>query len=78
MEQAGTPVAKSKPAMQLNEHFEEPGDIVFRHACARGFEGTVSKRKGSTAPADRAIGSSQRIPLHPVQQPAGEDWGKRG
>jgi ATP-dependent DNA ligase len=33
--------------LQLNEHIEEAGAIVFRHACRLGFEGIVSKRLGS-------------------------------
>jgi bifunctional non-homologous end joining protein LigD len=28
----------------LNATFEESGDIVFKHACALGCEGIVSKR----------------------------------
>jgi bifunctional non-homologous end joining protein LigD len=31
----------------LNEHIDEPGDIMFRHACKLGLEGIVSKRLGS-------------------------------
>jgi hypothetical protein len=31
----------------LNEHIDEPGDVVFRHACKLGLEGIVSKRLGS-------------------------------
>jgi bifunctional non-homologous end joining protein LigD len=38
---------KAPVRLQLNEHIEEPGDIVFRHACKLGFEGIVSKRLGS-------------------------------
>ena len=30
-----------------NQHLAHPGDIVFRHACAMGLEGIVSKRLGS-------------------------------
>jgi hypothetical protein len=33
--------------LQLSEHIEEPGDVVFRHACKLGHEGIVSKRLGS-------------------------------
>jgi bifunctional non-homologous end joining protein LigD len=33
--------------LQFNQHFAHPGDIVFRHACAMGLEGIVSKRLGS-------------------------------
>jgi hypothetical protein len=27
----------------LNEHIDEPGDVVFRHACKLELEGIVSK-----------------------------------
>jgi ATP-dependent DNA ligase len=31
----------------LSEQIDEPGDVVFRHACKLGLEGIVSKRLGS-------------------------------
>jgi hypothetical protein len=31
----------------LNEHFNEPGELVYRMACGLGCEGIVSKRLGS-------------------------------
>jgi bifunctional non-homologous end joining protein LigD len=31
----------------LNQHFAVDGEIVYRHACALGCEGIVSKRLGS-------------------------------
>jgi len=31
----------------LNEHIDEPSEIVFRHTCKLGPEGIVSKRLGS-------------------------------
>jgi bifunctional non-homologous end joining protein LigD len=34
-------------SLHFNEHIDEPGDIVFRHACKLAFEGIVSKRLGS-------------------------------
>jgi bifunctional non-homologous end joining protein LigD len=34
-------------ALHFNDHIDEPGDVVFRHACKLGFEGIVSKRLGS-------------------------------
>jgi hypothetical protein len=40
-------VRKGGWALQFNDHIDEPGDIVFRHACKLGFEGMVSKRLGS-------------------------------
>jgi ATP-dependent DNA ligase len=33
--------------LQLSEHIDEPGDVVFRHACRLALEGIVSKRLGS-------------------------------
>jgi hypothetical protein len=38
----------ARPLAALNEHIEEPGDEVFRHACRLGYEGVVSKRLDST------------------------------
>jgi bifunctional non-homologous end joining protein LigD len=35
------------PGARLNEHLTHSGDVVFRHACAMGLEGIVSKRLGS-------------------------------
>jgi bifunctional non-homologous end joining protein LigD len=33
--------------VQLNEHLEAEGPLVFEHACRLGLEGIVSKRKTS-------------------------------
>jgi bifunctional non-homologous end joining protein LigD len=53
---------KAPVRLQLNEHIDERGDIVFRHACKLGFEGIVSKRLGSAyIPGARAHGSNSRI-----------------
>jgi hypothetical protein len=30
-----------------NARYDDPGDMVFRHACAMGLEGIVSKRLAS-------------------------------
>jgi bifunctional non-homologous end joining protein LigD len=35
------------PGLQLSEHIDLPGDLVFAHACKLGCEGIVSKRLGS-------------------------------
>jgi bifunctional non-homologous end joining protein LigD len=36
---------KAGPPLVFSEHLEaEDGEAMFRHACALGFEGTVSKR----------------------------------
>jgi bifunctional non-homologous end joining protein LigD len=40
--------------LHLNEHIDEPGDVVFRHACKLGFEGIVSKRVGRAIRSGRS------------------------
>jgi bifunctional non-homologous end joining protein LigD len=40
-------VAKTGHGVWFNDHIEEDGETVFRHACKLGLEGIVSKRKGS-------------------------------
>ena len=45
---------KAGRALHLNEHIDEPGDVVFRHACKLGFEGIVSKRLGSSYRSGRS------------------------
>jgi bifunctional non-homologous end joining protein LigD len=43
-----------RPGIVLNAVFDEPGPIVFQHACKLGCEGIVSKRRGSRYIAGRA------------------------
>jgi bifunctional non-homologous end joining protein LigD len=40
-------VAKAGPGLWFNDHIEEDGETVFRHACKLGLEGIVSKRRAS-------------------------------
>jgi bifunctional non-homologous end joining protein LigD len=40
-------LVSSPPGVQFNQHLTHPGNVVFRHACAMGLEGIVSKRFGS-------------------------------
>jgi bifunctional non-homologous end joining protein LigD len=40
-------LARAGSGVQLNEHLEAEGPLVFEHACRMGLEGIVSKRKGS-------------------------------
>jgi bifunctional non-homologous end joining protein LigD len=49
---------KPPDGIALNEHYAGEGAIIYKHACALGCEGIVSKRLGSrTAPAARTAGS---------------------
>ena len=68
----------NKAGLQLNEHIAEPGDIVFRHACALGFEGIVSKRLGSRYRSGRSRDwlKSKNLNAPAVKREAEEDWGK--
>jgi bifunctional non-homologous end joining protein LigD len=38
-------LADARPGLQLSEHMDGDGDALFRHACAFGLEGIVSKRR---------------------------------
>jgi len=37
-------LARAPPGIELNDHTDEDGATLFRHACAMGLEGIVSKR----------------------------------
>jgi bifunctional non-homologous end joining protein LigD len=64
----------------LNEHFAGDGAIIYKHACALGSEGVVSKRLGSPYRAGR---SPQWLKIKNPDAPAvlreaEEDWTQRG
>jgi bifunctional non-homologous end joining protein LigD len=61
----------------LNEHYTGDGAIIYKHACALGCEGIVSKRLGSTYRSGR-VNDWLKIknPLAPaVKREADENWG---
>jgi bifunctional non-homologous end joining protein LigD len=66
------------PRIQFNEHIEEDGPLVFEHACKLGFEGIVSKRKGSRYSAGRSpdLLKSKNPNSPAVRREAEEDWGR--
>jgi ATP-dependent DNA ligase len=65
------------PGLQFNEHLAHAGDVVFRHACAMGLEGIVSKRLGSRYHSGRTRDWLKfKNPAAPaVKREAEEDWG---
>jgi len=65
------------PGLRLNEHLAHPGELVFRHACAMGLEGIVSKRVGSLYRSGRSTDWLKfKNPAAPaVKREAEEDWG---
>ena len=69
---------RAKTGLVLNEHINESGDVVFRHACKMGLEGIVSKRLGSPYRSGRSRHwVKSKNPKHPaVKREAEEDWGK--
>ena len=64
------------PGLRLNEHLAHPGELVFRHACAMGLEGIVSKRLGSRYRSGRSKDWLKfKNPDAPaVKREAEEDW----
>jgi bifunctional non-homologous end joining protein LigD len=69
----------SRPGLVLNKVFIEPGDVVFKHACALGCEGIVSKRRGSRYIAGRTdVWRKVKNPAAPaVRREAEEEWDSR-
>jgi bifunctional non-homologous end joining protein LigD len=63
-------------ALRFNDHIDEPGDVVFRHACGLGYEGIVSKRLGSPYVSGRSRHwIKSKNPAAPaVKREAEEDW----
>jgi bifunctional non-homologous end joining protein LigD len=67
--------------LQICHHVDQPGDVVFAHACKLGCEGIVSKRLGSKyRPGPNRCSDWLKVknPAAPaVKREAEEDWGKR-
>jgi hypothetical protein len=61
----------------FNRHFDGDREIIFRHACAMGCEGIVSKRLGSANRFGRVHHWFKiKNPVAPaVRREAEEDWG---
>ena len=71
-------LSQVKGGVHLSDHVEADGPIVFRHACALGVEGIVSKRKGSPYRSGRTPDWVKcKNPASPaVKREAEEDWGR--
>ena len=63
----------------LNQHYTGDGAVIYKHACALGCEGIVSKRLGSTYRSGRAdCWVKVKNPAAPaVRREAEEDWDGR-
>jgi bifunctional non-homologous end joining protein LigD len=66
------------PGIRFNEHMEGNGPTVFAHACKRGLEGIVSKRKDSPYRSGRSPDwlKSKNPACAAVKREKEEDWGK--
>jgi bifunctional non-homologous end joining protein LigD len=62
----------------LNEHYDSDGAIIYKHACALGCEGIVSKRLGSPYRSGRVNHWLKvKNPAAPAaRREAEEDWGR--
>ena len=65
-------------SITLNEHYDDDGAIIYKHACALGCEGIVSKRLGSPYRSGRAdCWIKIKNPNAPaVRRIDEEDWSK--
>ena len=63
----------------FNRHFTGDGAVIFKHACALGCEGIVSKRLGSHYRSGRVdLWLKIKNPAAPaVMREAEEDWGNK-
>jgi bifunctional non-homologous end joining protein LigD len=72
---------QNNAGVQLCAHLDQPGDVVFAHACKLGCEGIVSKRVGSKyrrGPRKCSDWIKVKNPASPaVKREAEEEWGKR-
>jgi bifunctional non-homologous end joining protein LigD len=68
----------AKAGLLLNEHINEPGDVVSRHACKLGSEGIVSKRKDSMYRSGRSPDwlKMKNPACEAATREKEEDWGR--
>jgi ATP-dependent DNA ligase len=71
-------LAKAGAGIRFNEHMEDDGETVFRHACKLGLEGIVSKRKDSAYRSGRSADwlKMKNAAAPAVKREAEEDSGK--
>ena len=68
-------IRRARTGLVLNEYTNEPGDVVFRHACKLGLEGIVSKRRSPYRSGRSKDWLKFKNPTAPaVKREAEEDW----
>jgi bifunctional non-homologous end joining protein LigD len=72
-------LANAPRGLHYCEHIRDLGEVVFRHACAMGLEGIVSKRLGSRYTSGRCHDWLKfKNPEAPaVRREAEEEWGTK-
>jgi bifunctional non-homologous end joining protein LigD len=72
-------VGRERDGIVLNVHYECDGATVFKHACALGCEGIVSKRRGSPYRSGRVEHwlKIKNAAAPAVKREAEEDWGSK-
>ena len=72
-------LGRRHPGIAVNAHYEGDGATIFKHACALGCEGIVSKRLGSPYRSGRVdCWLKIKNPAEPaVRREAEEDWGAK-
>jgi bifunctional non-homologous end joining protein LigD len=71
-------LSQPNEAIAFNQHYDCAGALLFKHACALGCEGIVSKRRGSPYRSGRVDHWLKvKNPAAPaVRREAEEDWGR--
>ena len=71
-------LARAGHGIWFNDHIEDDGSTVFKHACKLGLEGIVSKRKDSPYRSGRSPDwLKMKNPNAPaMKREDEEDWGK--
>jgi ATP-dependent DNA ligase len=72
-------LSREHDGIALNKHYDGDGAVIYKHACALGCEGIVSKRLGSIYRSGR-VNDWLKIknPAAPaVKREAEEDWSSR-
>jgi bifunctional non-homologous end joining protein LigD len=71
---------REREGIAFNAHYDGDGAIIYKHACALGCEGIVSKRLGSPYRAGRTdYWTKVKNPAAPaVKREAEEDWSTLG
>jgi bifunctional non-homologous end joining protein LigD len=71
-------LARAGHGIWFNDHTEDDGPTVFKHACKLGLEGIVSKRKDSPYRSGRSPDwlKSKNPACEAVRREEEEDWGR--